>query len=448
MKPAAPVTVLRGGTIVTVDPARRVFEGDLILEGDRIAALTPTAAPLPLPPGARVLDVSGCALIPGLVQAHTHLCQTLCRGGADDLPLLPWLRERVWPYEAALDERSMRAATRLAIAELLLGGTTAILDMGSVHETDALADELAGRGLRATFGKAMMDSGEGVPARLREATRASLDDADALQRRWSGAADDRLRYAYAPRFVLSCTEAMLRELAARVRAGARLHTHASEQLDECALVRSERGADNIEYFDALGLVGPRTALAHCVHPTAVERRILADRGAHVVHCPLSNLKLGAGIGAIPEMLAEGISIAIGADGAPCNNNLDGLLELRLCALLHKHRAGAAALPAATALELATFGGARAIGRADEIGSLEVGKRADVVAIDLMTPHGTPSPDPTSQVVYAAQSRDVRHVFVDGRQLVADGALTELTGLDRLEVIAVAHTEAARVRART
>jgi cytosine/adenosine deaminase-related metal-dependent hydrolase len=139
--------------------------------------------------------------------------------------------------------------------------------MGSVHETDAIADELARSGLRATVGKAMMDTGEGVPARLRETTRASLDESDALARCWSGAADDRLRYAYAPRFVLSCTEALLREVAARVQGGARLHTHASEQLAECALVRQERGQDNIDYFDSLGLVGPRSALAHCVHPT-------------------------------------------------------------------------------------------------------------------------------------------------------------------------------------
>jgi cytosine/adenosine deaminase-related metal-dependent hydrolase len=437
----APV-LLRGGTLITVDPARRVLSGDLLIEDDRIVALGAIAAPT----GARVIDVSDCAVLPGLVQAHTHLCQTLCRGAADDLPLLAWLKERVWPYEAALDEAAMRASVRLAAAELLLSGTTAILDMGTVHETDALADELARSGLRATIGKAMMDTGEGVPARLHETTRASLDESDALARRWGGAADDRLRYAYAPRFVLSCSEALLREVANRVRAGARLHTHASEQLAECELVRAERGDDNIAYFGALGLLGPRSALAHCVHPSMRERHLLATSGAHVVHCPSSNLKLGSGLAPIPELLQQGISVALGADGAPCNNNLDGLLELRLAALLHKHRVGTDALPAPVALELATLGGARAIGRADELGSLEVGKRADVIVLDLFTPHGVPSPDPISQVVYAAQSRDVRHVFVDGRQLVADGVLTSLTGLERGAVLAEARAQAARVRA--
>jgi cytosine/adenosine deaminase-related metal-dependent hydrolase len=441
---SAEAVVLRGGTLITVDASRRVFSGDLLLEGGRIVALD---VALPTPAGARVLDVSGCAVMPGLVQAHTHVCQTLCRGAADDLPLLAWLKDRVWPYEAALDEPAMRAAARLAAAELLLSGTTAILDMGTVHETDALADELARCGLRATLGKAMMDDGQGVPARLRETTQASLDESDALARRWSGAADDRLRYAYAPRFVLSCTEALLHEVAARVRAGARLHTHASEQLAECELVRAERGNDNLAYLGGLGLVGPRSAFAHCVHPTLAERHLLAQRGGHVVHCPSSNLKLGSGIAPIPEMLMEGISVALGADGAPCNNNLDGFIELRLAALLHKHRAGTASLPAMLALELATLGGARAIGREDELGSLQPGKHADVIVLDLMTPHGAPSPDPVSQVVYGAQSRDVRHVFVDGRQLVADGVLTESSGLQRAEVIARAREQGSRVRAR-
>ena len=435
--------VLRGGTLLTVDGQRRVIRGDLFVEHGRIAQLGDVSVAA----GVRVIDVSGCVVMPGFVQAHTHLCQTLCRGAADDLPLLAWLKERIWPYEASLDEAAMRASARLAIAELLLSGTTSILDMGTVHETDALADELARSGLRATLGKAMMDTGEGVPARRRETTLASLRESDALAARWSGHADDRLRYAYAPRFVLSCTEALLREVAARVAMGARLHTHASEQLAECELVRELRGLDNISYFDSLGLVGDRSALAHCVHPTAAERTLLARSGAHVVHCPSSNLKLGSGIAPIPEMLADGVNVALGADGAPCNNNLDGFLELRLAALLHKHRAGIHALPAAQALELATMGGARAIGRAHEVGSLEVGKRADVVVVDLVSPHVVPSPDPVSAVVYAAQSRDVRHVFVDGRHLVDGGVLTEATGLERSRVVADASTHARRIAAR-
>jgi cytosine/adenosine deaminase-related metal-dependent hydrolase len=444
--------VIEGGTIVTMDAARRIVTGDVVVEDGRIVEIVQSHngddAPAPRDDApAQKIDASGCIVLPGLVQAHTHLCQTLCRGDADDLQLLEWLRRRVWPYEAALDERAMRACARLAVAELLLGGTTAILDMGTVHETEALCDAVAATGLRATIGKAMMDEGTGVPLRMREETQRSLDESDAIAARWHGAVGGRIRYAYAPRFVLSCSEEMLREVGLRVHRGARLHTHAAEQEAEIELVRRERGAENIVYLESLGLGGPNAAVAHCVHATADERRRLAANGTHVVHCPSSNLKLGSGIAPIPEMLAQGIHVALGADGAPCNNNLDGFVELRLAALLHKPRLGATAMPASKALELATLGGAAALGLEGQIGSLEPGKRADLIVVDPRTPHATPSFDPISTLVYATQSRDVRDVVVDGRVLVRNGALTELTGLDRAEVVATAQAEAARVQAR-
>jgi 5-methylthioadenosine/S-adenosylhomocysteine deaminase len=421
--------IVKGGTVITPEG---VIRADVLVEDGRIASIGGNYE-------GEALDATGCVVSPGLVQAHVHLCQTLCRGAADDLPLLEWLRERVWPYEAALDEKAMRACVRLAVAELLLGGTTAILDMGTVHEEDALADEVAGSGLRAVLGKAMMDSGEGVPPRMRETTRASLEEADALRQRWEGAANGRIGWAYAPRFVLSCSEEMLHEVAARVKAGARLHTHASEQLAEIALVRAQRGDDNIAYLARIGLTGERATLAHCVHPTVEERALMARDGTHVAHCPSSNLKLGSGIAPIPEMLAQGISVALGADGAPCNNNLDGMLEMRLAALLHKPRVGPAGMTAKTAFELATIGGARALGLAQEIGTLEVGKKADLMVVDLRAPHVTPAPDPLSALVYAARSADVRHVVVDGNVLVRDG---KLTGYDLEEVVATAREAAA------
>ncbi len=433
--------LIEGGLVVTMDPSRRVGYSDVLVENGRIATL---GKQITIPSGTRRIKASGMIVMPGLIQAHTHVCQTLCRGAADDLPLLEWLRERVWPYEASLDEPAMRACARLAAAELLLGGTTAILDMGTVHETDTLADALGSTGIRATIGKAMMDVGDGVPARMREDTRRSLDDSDALASRWHGAFDGRMRWAYAPRFVLSCTEELLKEVGARVKVSARVHTHASEQRAEIDLVRSERGMDNIAYFDSLGLSGPRVTLAHCVHPTLDERALLARTGTNITHCPSSNLKLGSGIAPIPEMLREGIHIALGADGAPCNNNLDAFMELRLAALLHKHRVGPDAMTALQALELATLGGARALGLESEIGSLESGKRADIIVVDPRTPHSTPAFDAISTIVYALQSRDVRHVLVDGRVLVENGTLTPETGLDRSAVVATAEVEARRI----
>jgi len=201
----------------------------------------------------------------------------------------------VWPYEAALDEAALTASAELACAELLLGGTTAILDMGTVHHTDAVFAAAERSGIRATIGKAMMDAPDPhIPPGLRESTQASLDQAEALIARWHGAAAGRLRYAYAPRFVLSCTDELLREVADEARQrGLRIHTHASESTGEIALVRQRFGKDNIAVLDDFGLLGDHCCVAHCVHVSDDERRLLAARGAHVCHCPSSNLKLAS-----------------------------------------------------------------------------------------------------------------------------------------------------------
>lgn len=423
-------TLLRGGVLCPIESASRT--GDLLIVGNAIQALG-TVPPAAIPEGTRVVDVSGCAVLPGLVQAHIHLCQTLCRGRADDLLLLDWLRERVLPYEAALAEDDVRLAAELGCAELLLGGTTAFLDMGTARHEDALCEVVARSGLRATLGKAMMDLPGSVPAGLLETTRDSLAASDALCKRWHGAAEGRLRYAYAPRFALSCTEELLREVGARIagddRDGPRLHTHAAEQVDEVALVRERYGRGNLEALSALGLGGPRSVFAHCVHLDPDEPDLLAAEGSHVAHCPSSNLKLGSGVARIVELLAHGVNVAIGADGAPCNNRLDGFTELRLCALLQKAHAGPASLPASVALRLATLGGARALGIDGLAGTLTVGKRADLTVVDLGGVHCLPAHDATSTLVYAAQATDVRSVYVDGRALVEDGELTAATGLD-------------------
>jgi len=417
--------ILRGGTILTIDPQHRVVAGDVACVAGEIVQVggdyTPSSRDY------TIVDCAGCVVMPGLVQAHVHTCQTLARGRADDMELLDWLRTVVWPYEAALDEATITASVELACAELLLGGTTAILDMATVHHTDAVFAAAERCGIRAVIGKAMMDAPDPqIPAGLRESTQASLDESARLIRRWHGAAGDRLRYAYAPRFVLSCSDELLREVGAQARArGVRIHTHASENQGEIALVRQRFGKDNIVVLDDFDLLGDHCCVAHCVHLSADERRLLASRGAHVCHCPSSNLKLASGICQVPELLAAGVSVALGADGAPCNNNLDGFRELRLAALLHKPRSGPRTLPAPEVVRMATLGGAAALGLADRIGSLEVGKRGDMIAVDVTALHSVPTASPWSAVAYGATSRDVRHVAVDGAVLVRDGALRTL-----------------------
>lgn len=406
-----------------MDPLRTVVQRDLLVgqDGRIVGTVGPGEGSV-----ERTLDASGRVVVPGLVQAHLHLCQTLFRGLAEERQLLRWLRERIWPLEAAHDPASLRASARLSLAELLKGGTTSILDMGTVHHTDALFEAAAESGIRYTGGKAMMDAGDGVPAGLLESTAASLRESDRLARQWHGAEGGRLRYAYCPRFVLTSTWDLLRSVAQRAnRDGFVIHTHASEQRDETGEVVRRFGAPNIRLLASVGMGEENTCLAHCVWPEADEMDVLMAGGAHVVHCPSCNLKLGSGVAPVVDYLERGINVALGADGAASNNRLDGWEELRLAGLLAKGRYGASALAPAQAFELATLGGARALGLEDDIGSLEPGKWADLAILDLDTLHAWGPADVYARLVFSARATDVRTVLVAGRVVVDEGRLTTL-----------------------
>ena len=375
-------TLLRGGVIVTCDAHDRVLEGDVLVADGRVRALGPDAAAHASNTPLRVIDARGCAVMPGLVQAHVHLCQVLFRGVADDLPLLAWLRERIWPLEAAHDPASLRASADLGLVELLRGGTTTVLDMGTVRHHDVVFEALRDAGVRAFSGKAMMDAGDGVPAGLRETTAESLAESERLCARWHGAADGRLRYAFAPRFVLSCTEALLRETAVVARRhGALLHTHASEHPGERLAVRAALGEDDVDALARWGVAGRDTVLAHCVHVTDAQRAAMAAAGTRVAHCPSANLKLGSGVADVPAFLRAGVVVGLGADGAPCNNNLDAWVEMRHAGLLAKRNDATTALPARDVVRLATIEGARALGIDAEVDEAVVAHPAALPARD-------------------------------------------------------------------
>ncbi|MFL5437904.1 MAG: 5'-deoxyadenosine deaminase [Myxococcales bacterium] len=434
--------LLAGGTLVTMDAARTVRRADLLVEGSRIARI---AERLRAPAGVTVLDCRGKLILPGLVQCHTHLCQTLFRNQADGLDLLEWLSRRIWPFEAAHDARSLRFSAELAIAELLLSGTTCVLDMATVHHTEALLQAVLESGLRYTGGKCLMDAPDS-PEGLRESTADALAGAERLGKRWDGKDGGRIRWALCPRFALSCTEKLLREVAElSERRGYLVHTHASESRDEVAMVRRRTGAANVAYLRRVGLCGPRTVLAHCVHLGAAEIRMLARSGATAVHCPGANLKLASGIADVPRLLGAGVNVALGADGAACNNSLDAFHEMRLASTLPLPRSGARAMPASEVLAMATIRGARALGLESEIGSLEAGKRADLAVVDLAAPHLAPAgPDPHATLVYAACKTDVCDVFVDGRWLVR---ARKLVPFDADRIVRRASGEVARVLSR-
>lgn len=435
--------VISNATVVTMNAERAVLrDAEVVISDRRIVKVGPATR------GGktgvrRLLDARGGLVLPGFIHGHLHACQTLCRNRADGLELLDWLRERIWPYEAAHDPESMRASADLTFLELIKSGATGLQDMGTVLHYDQVFESARDCGIRLTGGKAMMDHGQGMPATLRETTESSIAESLRLLERWHGQEDGRLRYAFAPRFVLSCTEGLLRQVAELAKKhSVRIHTHASENPTECDVVREKTGMDNVAYFGHLGMLGPHTTLAHCVWLTANEHRLLRETGTCVCHCPGSNLKLASGYAKIPELLEEHVPLSLGADGAPCNNNLDMFVEMRLAALIHKPRSGPTAVTALQVLEMATLGGARALGMEHELGSIEVGKRADLSVVRLNGAHSTPGGDEViSQLVYAGQSQDVSDVMIDGRLVMRS---REMLTLDESSVLAAAEKHAARL----
>lgn len=421
-----------GGTVVTQDQRRRVVRANLRLVEGRIAEITTKSAPRS--GKTAVIDATGLTLLPGFIQGHVHLCQTLFRNQADDLELLDWLAKRIWRMEAAHTKETLTVSAKAGIHELISSGTTCILDMGTVRHTDAILETAKKYGIRGSFGKCLMDHPSTTPEYLREPTRDALAEAEALFARWNGRENDRLRVSYAPRFVISCTETLLREV---VRAAKKhrtlIHTHASENLKEIQMVKELVHCENVEYLDSLGMTGKRLVLAHCIWLKPNEKEILRRTGTHVVHCPSSNLKLASGFAHVPDLRARGINVALGADGAPCNNNLDMFTEMRLAALMHKPAHGPKTLPAQEILDMATRDGAKALDWSDDIGSIEKGKKADLIALDLNQPDnavpyqvlGSKSKglDPeaiASAIVYSTGRRHLRQTWIDGKLLFTGG----------------------------
>ncbi len=421
--------LIKGGHVVTMDERDSIVRGDVLVRDGRVAEIGGEIDDTV----NEVIDAHGCAVLPGFVQTHIHLCQTLFRGAADDLALIDWLKKRVWPLEAAHTPDSIRASAQLGIAELIKGGTTCALTMETVRHTEEVLRVVDESGFRATVGKCMMDKGDGVPEALHEETRKSIDESIALVKKWNGQANERIRCCFAPRFAISCTRELLSEVSQLAKQhGVIIHTHASENRSECEIVERETGERNIDYLSSLGITGSHVVLAHCIHLDNTEMETLAKTKTNVAHCPSSDLKLGSGIARVTEMLARGIPVSLGADGAACNNRLDMFTEMRTAALLQKALHGPEVLPANRALHMATIDGARALGLDNEIGSIEVGKRADVIVVDLEEFHSTPASDVVSALVYSSQPTDVRATIIDGESVMSARKLLKMNEASVIE----------------
>ncbi len=392
---------------------REVFKGDLLLKDGCIAQIetqiTPSGDEL-------VIEAEGKFVIPGLIQTHTHLCQALFRGQADDMVLLDWLKKKIWPMEAAHSLDSLRSSAQVGLLEMQLSGTTSILDMATVHHTEVVFEEAHRSGMRYWGGKCLMDL-KSSSGPLYQDMDTSLKETEELIEEWHQKTG-LLAYALAPRFAVSCSERLLKKcLELRDKHEVLLHTHASESLEEIALIKKRTGKNNVDYLAHLGLLGPSTVLVHGVHLTARELKLMVESQTPLVHCPSSNLKLASGIAPLELYAQKGLCLGLGSDGAPCNNSMDPFIEMRLAALLQKPRYGPQALAAAQAFELATLGGARVLGQEERLGSLEKGKAADVVVVDRSHPSVHTVDNPYSALVYSCLGRDVEHVFISGRPIV-------------------------------
>ncbi|MDQ0759441.1 amidohydrolase [Streptomyces canus] len=420
--------LVHGGAVLTVDEdggvvhngAVGVHEGEIVAVGPAEELCTRFTAD-------ESIDSSGCLVLPGLVNTHTHLAMTLLRGRADDVTLQEFL-ERVLPAEAELlAPKNVAAAVRLAIAESVRAGVTSALDMYWFHEAAERAAREAGWRLHS--GPTFMDVPE-PPDGLAYEQRHAWARRD-LEARGSAHAGRRPVVFAHSTYTLSPDQ--LTEVAALAREfGALLHIHAAENATEVATVEERYGKRPVELLASLGLLGPDLLLAHAVDLTGPEIAALARTGTSVAHCPVSNLKLGCGIAPVPRLLSAGVTVGLGTDGAVSSNSLDVLGAVRQAALVHKADGDPTAVGAEQAVRMATIEGARALGLGEHLGSLEAGKRADLIVLDLNAPHLRPLHDPWSTLAYAAHSADVRDTVVDGRVLMRD---RELRTLDERAVIA-------------
>jgi len=419
-------TLVHARWVIPVEPHGQVLEHHAVaVHNGRIVAVLPSEAARRDYQAAHTHELATHALIPGLVNTHTHAAMTLFRGLADDLPLMTWLGEHIWPAEARwVGEEFVAAGSALAVAEMLRGGTTCFNDMYFFPQiTGRIA---AAAGMRAVIGLIVID----FPSAWAADTDGYFARAIETFDEFKGHPLVRTGFApHAPYSVGDVPLARVRKLADELELPVHMHVH--ETRDEVDQGIERHGLRPLARLDGLGLVSPGLVAVHMTQLTDDEIALCADRGVHVVHCPESNLKLASGFCPVQRLLAAGLDVALGTDGAASNNDLDMFGELRTAALLAKGVAqDPSAVPAAMALRMATLNGARALGLGDETGSLVPGKEADIVAVDLSFPETQPVHHPISQLVYAAGRRQVSHVWIAGRPVLLEGRLTTVD-LDKI-----------------
>ena len=445
--------ILDGATVVTVDPERRIITGGAVaIVGRDIAAVGKSAEVRTAFPDETVRDVRGGIVLPGLVDGHVHLPQAMLRGAADDIPLWQWMADRIFVLEGNYTPEDMRASSRLAVLEMIKAGTTTFLEtliLGR-HDFRALVEALDETGIRAILPRAVTDGGgylSEAPLHpgLDEDPDAAIDDALAVAERWRGS--ERMHVWLGPRSTGGCSEPLLRRLVALARErGMGLCQHYAMTVRERRWIREQYGCGQGEFLERIGLLGPDVVLLHACALTDEDIAIIAGTGTSIVHCPTGPAKMGSGVTPVADLLAAGVNVSLGTDGGPANNGADLIRDLKWVGYLQKlAKADPTVVPREQVIEMATLGGARAVGLDRMIGSIEVGKRADLIVLRTEGPHWTPMTNILSNLVYSASGADVDTVIIDGRT-VMEGR--RMTTMDEEAVLEEARDRAAALFART
>lgn len=439
MPPVQLDTLIHNGTVITVNAGFDVFDDGIVgIQASQIAMVGPRVPGQPLPRARNIVDARGGLVLPGLINTHTHLPMTLFRGLADDLPLKRWLNDYIFPAEAHfITPQTVQRGTRLACAELLLSGTTTCCDGYFLEDT--VARTVAEIGIRAVLGQGVVDFP--VPGVAQPAD--NVTHAAHFLKRWCGANPLIVPavFCHAP---YTCTpQTLVQAKALADSLGVLFQIHTAETRLEGTQIPAGPGISPIQYLENLAVLDANTLLVHAVWVDDRDLETIARRRAAVSHNPESNMKLAAGIAPVPEMLSRGIRVGLGTDGCASNNTLDLFATLAVAAKLHKVALNdPTVMDATTVLKLATIGGAGAIGLADQIGSLEHGKQADIIVIDMNQPHLVPVYHPVSHIAYAVRGSDVRHVWVAGRWLVKERRLMSIALTETMEAV---ESTAARIR---
>ena len=431
-----PSILIENGSIVTVDDQNQVYKrGYVFIEDNLITAVGAGDAPESYRKADKVIDARLKAVMPGLVNAHTHLFQTFIRGLADDKPLLDWLKAAIWPVSQAMTEEDAYVAAMLGMVENIRGGATSVIDHQYIHtepsNDDGVCRAADESGLRFILARGWADQ-DYHPA-LMETQERIISETTRLREKWQLAHEGRIRVEFAPLIPWGCTdETMSLTHDLSMEWGTGTHIHVAETKTEVDMNVESRGTRHIEWLDEIGVLGPHFQLVHSVWINEHEIDLIEKSKAIVVHCPIANMYLASGVAPVPEMLKRGITVALGSDGPGSNNSQDMMELLKTTALLHKvNTLDAMVLLPQDVLQMACRGGAKAFGMPDEIGSLEVGKKADITIVDLDTPMAMPVHSVQSALVYNASTRDVDTVIVDGRLVMED---KEILFLDEKELL--------------